>query len=127
MSISSFFGHIETWFHNPKVEAAFNTVASIIQSAGVQTIVQEIGALTPNRTVQEITAAYAKYGVPTATLMSADPASTGAALLNLATVLVQKNLKNPAAVNLIQTAIQVCVTATKAAGTTVLPVVPKAA
>lgn len=128
MNIGSFFHHVQSWFHNPKVEAAFNDVAGIIQNAGVQEIVAEIAALTPNRTVQEVTGAYAKYAIPISTSIWNDPTSTGAALLNLATILVQKNLKNPVAVNLIQTAIQVCVTATKAAGGTALgPVIPKAA
>lgn len=127
MSIASFFQHIEMWFKDPKVESAFNTVTSIIQNAGVQQIVADIAALTPNRTVQEITAGYKKYAVPISGTITADPASTNAALLNLATVLVQKNLKSPVAVNLVQTAIQTVVTATKAAGTTGLPAVQASA
>lgn len=114
MSIKTFFQHIEAEFDNPKVEAAFNESAKIIQSAGVKAIVADIAALTPNRTVAEITAAYAKYAVPVSGTITADPASTGSALLNLATALVQKNLKSPAALNLIQTAIQTCVTAFEA-------------
>lgn len=125
--IQSFFAHIASWFHNPKVEQAFNEVAGIIQNAGVQTIVEDIAALTPNRTTHEIIAAYQKFGVPMAAQITADPASTGAALLNLATVLVKKNVKNTVADNLIQTAIQTVVTATKAAGAAGLPAIPAAA
>jgi hypothetical protein len=111
----TFFKKIESWFTNPKVEAAFNTVASIIANGGVEAIVADINALVPNKTLAQVTAAYQKYGVPIATQINNDPTSIGNALLNLATTLVQKNIKNPVAVNLIQTAVQTVVTAVKAA------------
>lgn len=111
--IETFFGKIAALFHSPKVEAAFNSVASLVTIA--EPIVADIAALTPNKTVQEITAAYAKYAVPVAGEITADPTSTGNALLNLATAVVQKNMgSNPAATSLINTAVQIAVTAGKA-------------
>jgi hypothetical protein len=112
---TSFFAHIASWFHNPKVEAAFNTVAEILQNGGVQTIVADIAALTPNKTVQEVIAAYNKYGVPISEGIATGVVTPGNALLNLATTLVQKNIKNPPTASIIQTAIQLAVTAAKAA------------
>lgn len=111
---TSFFAHIASWFHNPKVEAAFNTVAQVLQNGGVQTIVNDIALLTPNKTVQEVIAAYNKYGVPVSTGIADGTVTIGNALLNLATTLVQKNVKNTATVSIIQTAIQLAVTAAKA-------------
>lgn len=112
-SISDFFAKIIAFFHKPAVEAAFSTVAQIVQIA--QPIVQEIAALTPNRTVQEIATAYAQYGVPLAASISSDPTSAGNALLNLATQVVLKQLGgNSVAVNLVNTAVQIAVTALKA-------------
>jgi len=110
--ISTFLKKVESWFTNPKVEAAFNTVAEIVQVA--EPIVADIAALTPNRTVAEIEAAYTKYAVSVAGQISSDPTSTGNALLNLATEVVNKNLHTPAAVNLVNTAVQIAVTAAKA-------------
>lgn len=110
--IGEFFAKIGSWFHNPKVEAVFNSLATIVTVA--EPIVADIAALTPNKTVQEITAAYTKYAVPVSLQITTDPTSTGNALLNLATAVVNKNLKNPAATSLVNTAVQIAVTAAKA-------------
>lgn len=104
-----FIDKIKSIFENPKVEAAFDDVAQIVTVA--EPIVADIGALTPNKTVQEVVAAYAKYAVPVSATITADPTSVGNALLNLATTVVNKNLKTPAAVSLVNTAVQIAVTA----------------
>ena len=77
-------------------------------------IVKDIAALVPNRTVQEISTAYQKYGVPLATQISEDPTSTGNALLNLGTAVLQKNHAPDAAVSLLNTAVQLALVAAKA-------------
>lgn len=110
---SKFLQAIEHVFKSPRVETAFAEVGTLVQIAAP--IVQQIAALTPNRTVQEVTAAFNKFAVPMAVQLTGDPTQLGNALLNLATTLVQKNVKQAAAVNLIQTAVQIAVTATKAA------------
>lgn len=110
--ILTFLQKIQALFHKPAVEAAFNTVAQVLTIA--EPIVAEIAALVPNQTVAEVLSAYAKYAVPVVATITADPTSTGNALLNLATTLVMKTVKNPASTSNVQTAIQIAVTALKA-------------
>lgn len=115
-AIKKFFASIVAFFKKPAVEQAFVTVASIIPIA--QPIVAAIAAMTPNRTINEIATAYAKYGVPLASTISsgADSTTIENALFNLATQVVLKNLGgNAVAINLVNTAVQVAVTALKAA------------
>ena len=111
-SIAAFFG-------SDKVKQALEAAASLVTIAAP--IVQEIAALTPNRTVQEIEAAYAKYAVPfSSTILSNGPDATGNALLNLATGLLRDKLpadKATLATNILQTAVQLAVTAIKASPT----------
>lgn len=117
-----FLHKIESLFTNPKVVAVFDSMAHIVTVA--EPIVAQIAALTPNKTLQEIVAAYEKFGVTTATTIENNPTALGNALLNLATTVVAKNVP-AAANNIIQTAVQIAVTASKAAdGTTVPAVVP---
>ncbi len=116
--LKTFLNKIEALFHNPKVEAAFNTVAEVLVVA--EPIVAEIAELVPATTpagmiVVKVLAAYAKYAVTPIATITADPASTGAALLQLATTLVAAKVKSPTATNIIQTAVQIAVTASKAA------------
>lgn len=118
----NFFKTVESWFTRGKgqdvvnsVEAALTEVATVLPHA--IPIVEEIAALAPNRTIEEALAVAEKYGAPVANAINADPASIGNILLNVATQAVQKAL--PAgiavAVSTIQTAIQLSVTASKAA------------
>jgi hypothetical protein len=104
------------FFESGKAKAALQQAASLVAIAAP--IVQEIGMLAPNKTVSEIEAAYQKYGVPfTTTLNSSDPNSAGNALLNLATAVLAKNLppdKAGAAVSILNTAVQLAVTAVHA-------------
>lgn len=97
--------------HSPKVQAVETQLASLTEAA--LPIVQDIAALCPNRTVQEIAAAYSKYGLPLAQQISSDPTSTGNALLNLATAVLQKNHAPTAAISILNTAVQLAVVAAK--------------
>jgi hypothetical protein len=111
--LTTFLQKIESLFKKPAVQAAFNAVAEVIEVA--EPIVADIALLTPNKTIAEVVTAYAKYAVPLAATISANPTSVGNALLNLATTVVTQNLKNPVAVNIVNTAVQIAVTAANAA------------
>src|SRR5215467_13720601 len=103
-SIAAFFG-------SDKVKRALETAASLVTVAAP--IVQEIAAITPNRTVGEIAQAYAKYGVPFfSTVLESGPDAAGNALLNLATGLLRDKL--PADKATLATNILLAVTAIKA-------------
>ncbi len=102
-------------FTSDKAKKALETAASISEIA--TPIVAQIAYLTPNRTDDEIMAAYAKYGVPFFGVVRNDPNGIGNALLNLGTQAVTARL--PAqylgiATSTIQTAVQIAVTARKA-------------
>ncbi len=108
----TFLQKVVALFHKPAVEAAFNTVAQILVIA--EPIVAAIAALTPGGTLAEVLAAYAAYGIPVVETIADNPAATGNALLNLATTLVMKTVKTPTSTSIVQTAIQIAVTALKA-------------
>ena len=83
---------------------------------------EEISSITGNAgsaaTADAVEAAYTKYGVPlTEVLTTGNATQIGNALLNLATTVLQKNLSpNEAGVatNILNTAVSLAVTATKA-------------
>ena len=96
------------WFTSPKAKALANMIAQIANEAFP--VVQEIAVLVPNKTVQEIIAAYAKYGVPLVQTELSDPTLAGNALLNLASAVVRKNFPTATATT-INTAVQLAVSA----------------
>lgn len=114
--LRNFFDRIAAWFGSPQVKHTFEQVAGLVSMA--TPIVAAIAALTPNRTDDEIMAAYQRYGVPLTTVFQAgDQTAIGNALLNLATSLLRAKLgdqQGAVATNLLQTAIQIAVTALKA-------------
>jgi hypothetical protein len=106
--------HIEEFFGSGKAQKALETVASLVPVA--LPIVQGIALLTPNKTVQEVEAAYTKYAVPVAAQINNDPTSVGNALLNLATTVLAKNLppgQATAATSILNTAVQIAVVGAK--------------
>ncbi|HEX4275818.1 MAG TPA: hypothetical protein VHZ74_10705 [Bryobacteraceae bacterium] len=117
-----FFGAVESFFTRGKakevvdaVEADLAKVADILPHA--IPIVEDIAALTPNRTVQEVSAVLTKYVGPVAQQIDDNPAAIGNILLNTATAAVQKNLPPElagAATRLIQTGVQMAVVAVNA-------------
>ena len=112
--LTALFQKIAGVLHGPKAQAVEETLSSLTLAA--MPIVAAVSALCPNQTVQQISAAYTKYGVPLASQIRADPTSTGNALLNLSTAVLQKNLP-PAqaapALSLLNTAVQLAVVASK--------------
>lgn len=115
MSLLSFienaFKKVESFFTSGKAVQVETELANLAQLAFP--IVQDIAALVPNQTVQEITKAYEKYGIPLAGQISTDPNSAGNALLNLATAVLQKNHAPAASISLLNTAVQMAVTVVK--------------
>ncbi len=109
--LTSLFHKISWLFDSPKAKAIEAELAAMTQAA--LPIVQTIAALTPNKTVQEIAAVYEHYGVPLAVQIGSDPTSIENALLNVATAVLQKNHASATAVSLLNTAVQLAVTASK--------------
>jgi hypothetical protein len=103
---------------SPKAKAAVAKAASLVSIA--VPIVQEISTMInpASSTVAQVVAAYNKYGVPLVNTYERDPTSIGNAALNLATTLLQKKLpasEGTVATNILQTAVQLAVTAVKSA------------
>lgn len=103
---------VKKLFTNPAFDAGIKEAATLAISAAPY--VQEIAALCPNRTVQEIALAYAKYGVPFAESEVTNPTQAGNALLNLTTTLLQKNHAPTASITILNTAVQLAVVAASA-------------
>lgn len=111
--LTNLFGKINSALHSPALENAEKTIAALLPSA--LQVVQAINAIVPNKTLAEIEKAYETYAVPFSQTYAADPVNgPGNALLNLATAILQKNKVMPAAVSIIQSAIQLAVVAAKA-------------
>ena len=98
---------VAAFFASDKAKHALETAASLVSIAAP--IIQEIAAITPNKTVAEVAQAYAKYGVPfSSTITNGGPDAPGNALLNLATGLLRDKLpvdKATVATNILQTAV----------------------
>jgi hypothetical protein len=103
---------IVSFFVSGKAEAALNLAAGLVPKA--LPIVQEIAALVPNRTDQEIAAAFEKFAIPAAAQYLAAPQGhRGYVLLDLATQVLATEVPG-VATNILNTAIQFAVTSLKA-------------
>ena len=107
------FASIAHIFQSPRLATVATTIENLVPLA--VPIVQDIAAITPNKTVQQVAAAYQKYGVPLAQGLgsSSGPVAIGNALLNLATEVLQKNHAPTAAVSLLNTAVQLALVGLK--------------
>ncbi len=116
--IKAVLSKIASWFQSPQVKVVLNQVETLISMA--LPLVETVSALTPNRTDDEIVAAYKKFGIPLlAGLQTSNPASVGNALLNLSTALLEKKLNAEgmtAATNILNSAAQLAYTIFKAKG-----------
>ena len=97
---------IEGFIVSPTLETDAEDVAILVEKAAP--IVAKIAAMVPNKTVQEVAAAYATYGLTTATGIADNSESIGNALLNLGTLLL-KNLSPNSTVTKLNTAVQLAV------------------
>ena len=112
MNFKSILRRIVLFFKSGKVEAALTRAAELVPKA--LPIVQELATLVPNRTNQEMLAAFQKYAVPGATQFLATPQpQRGYVLLHLATQILAAELPG-VATNILNTAVQLAVTASKA-------------
>ena len=87
---------------SPTLQADAEEVAALVLKAAP--IVAKIASEVPNKTVEEVAAAYTNYGVPVATIEN-NATSIGNALLNLATFLL-KALSPNSTVTKLNTAVQ---------------------
>ncbi len=103
---------IVAFFASGKAEAALNQAAALVPKA--LPIVQEIAAIAPNRTDQEILAVFQKFAVPGAAQYLAAPvASRGYVLLQLASQVLAAEVPG-VATHILDTAVQLAVTGAKA-------------
>jgi len=110
--LTTLFKDVKGFFSSPKAEADEKEIAALLPAA--LSIVQQINLIAPNKTLTEINTVATKYGMPTIAAISSDPAGAGNALLNLATQILQKNHAPTAAVSLLNTVVQLAVTAASA-------------
>ena len=112
MSVKSIVQKIVAFFKSGKAEAVLMEAANLGPKA--LPIVEQIAAMVPNRTDQEILAAYQKYAVPGAAAFLATPlAQRGYVLLHLATEVLANEFPSTAT-NVLNTAVQIAVTGFKA-------------
>jgi hypothetical protein len=107
--LTNLFKDVEGFFTSAKAVAAEKQIAALLPVA--LTVVNDVNAIAPNRTLTEINLVATKYGVPAITAIAADPTTVGNTLLNLATTILQKNHAPTASVSLLNTVVQLAVTA----------------
>ena len=112
MSLKSIVQKIVMFFKSGKVEAVLTEAADLVPKA--LPIVEQIATLAPNKTDQEILAAFQKYAVPdAATFLSVPLAQRGYVLLHLATEALAAEFPGTAT-NILNAAVQLAVTGMKA-------------
>ena len=100
---------------SPKARNAVEQAAGLVNIA--LPIVDELSTIDPKTArLKDVADAYRKYGVPMIQSYTQDPTSIGNALLNLATQLLRSKLPVDKALptNILNTAVQLAVTALKA-------------
>jgi hypothetical protein len=106
--ISSIVQKVIAFFQSGKAQAALTEAASLVPQA--LPIVEALAAIAPNRTDQEILAAFQKYAVPVSSQILTTPvAQRGYVLLQLATEVLAKNLPG-VATKVLNAAVQLAVT-----------------
>ena len=108
--LTQLFKDVEGIFVSPKAQVIEQDIAKLVVQAAP--IVASISKLVPNKTIQEVTAAYTNYALTPATAIADNPTSIGNAMLNLGTNLLQKLSPN-STVTALNSAIQLAVAAQK--------------
>lgn len=112
MNIKTIVQKIVAFFQSGKAEAVLNEAAALVPKA--LPIVEEIAGMAPGKTDQQILDAYRKYAVPgAAEFLAMPPAQRGYALLHLATQVLACEFPG-VATNILNTAVQIAVTGSKA-------------
>lgn len=114
--LSTLLSNIKGLPTSPKLKAAEVEIEKLLPAA--VSIVQDINAIAPNKTLAQINAVATKYGMPTITAL-ADGQTPGNVALNLGTEILQKNHAPAAATSLLNTVVQLAVTAVSPAPTAV--------
>ena len=103
---------IVSFFSSGKAEAALTRACELVPKA--LPIVEDLAAIAPDKTMEQIESAFQKYGVPfSQQLLATAPSQRGFLLLELATQVLAKNVPGVAA-NVLNTAVQLAVTGVKA-------------
>lgn len=104
------FDKVSHWFTGPKGQDVIHTISELLPVA--ETIVADINKLAPNKTLAQFQKVAEKYAIPA--VQSIDAGQTpGNVALNLATEILRKNHAPAAAEHLLNTVIQLAVTASK--------------
>ncbi len=112
MNLKPIIQKIVMFFKSGKAEAVLTEAANLVPKA--LPIVEQIAALAPNKTDQEILAAFKNYAVPDAASFLATPvAQRGYVLLHLATEVMAAEFPGTAT-NVLNAAVQLAVTGFKA-------------
>ena len=102
---------VVAFFASGRAEAALNQAAALVPKA--LPIVQELAALAPNRTDQEILALFQKFAVPgAAQYLATPPAKRGYVLLQLASEILAAEVPG-VATHVLDTAVQLAVTGSR--------------
>jgi len=110
--ISDLVRKIAAFFQSGKAEAALTKAAELVPKA--LPIVEQLNAIAPNRTDQQIEAAFQKYAVPFSSQILATPmAQRGYVLLQLATQILSIEFPG-VATYILNTAVQLAVAGSKA-------------
>ena len=103
---------IVSFFASGKAEAALTRACELVPKA--LPIVEDLAAMVPDKNVQQIEAAFQKYGVPfSQQVLAAAPSERGYVLLDLATKVLAQQFPG-VATNILNTAVQLAVTGVKA-------------
>jgi hypothetical protein len=108
---SNLFSDIKGFFTSPKAEAVEKEIAGLLPAA--MEIVTDINTIAPNKTLTELNTVATKYALPAITAIQ-DGQTAGNVALNLGTAILQKNHAPAAATSLLNTVIQLAVTASNA-------------
>ena len=110
--LKSLIQKIVAFFSSGKAEAALSKAVELVPKA--LPIVEDLAALAPDKTVQQIAGAFQKYGVPfSEEYLSAPASQRGYLLLQLATQVLAAEVPG-VATNVLNTAVQLAVTGVKA-------------
>jgi hypothetical protein len=101
-----------SFFTSGRAQAALTEACELAPKA--LPIVEDLAALVPNRTIEEIEAAFQKYGVPfSQQLLATAPSQRCYLLLDLASQVLAQKFPG-VATNILNTAVQLAVTGAKA-------------
>ena len=103
---------VVSFFTSARAEAALTRACELAPKA--LPIVEDLAAIAPNKTLEEIESAFQKYGVPfSQQLLATAPSQRGYLLLDLASQMLAQKFPG-VATTVLNTAVQLAVTGVKA-------------